>query len=448
MGASSAKALPAGPPGPPIWLTAQWILDPCALLDRCVRQYGDVFTMHWSFIPSVMVSHPEGVQEIFRADPALFDVGAYNGILQPLVGNTSILVLDGDRHRQQRQLLMPPFHGERMRAYGELICAITQQTLQTWQPQTPFEVRSEMQTISLRVILQAVFGLTEGDRFQEMEARLRAVLSLTDSPRKATILFVRSLQKDWGAWSPWGYFVRQRAALDRLLYAEIGDRRANPNPEAEDILSLLLAARDEAGNPMTDEELRDELLTLLIAGHETTASTLAWALYWIQRTPAVRNTLKAELATVASDDLAELVRLPYLNAVCQETLRICPIAPVTFPRSPRQDFQLMGQTIPPNVLLMPCTYLLHRRPDIYPNPETFRPERFLERQFSPYEFIPFGGGNRRCIGMAFALYEIKLVLAQILMHCDLVREGDRPLKLVRRGVTLAPPSSFRMVRQG
>lgn len=436
--------LPDGPKGPPLWLIAQWILRPCDLLEASVRRYGDIFGMRWNLSPAVMVGHPQGIQEIFRADPTAFDTGQQNGILRPIVGDNSLIVLDGDRHQQQRQLLMPSFHGERMRAYGSLIAQITQQTIAAQATGQPFEVRPVMQDISLKVILKAVFGLVEGERYGQVQYLLKQLLSLSDSPAKASLLFLPALQKDWGAWSPWGQFLRQREELDQLLYAEIRDRRAHPNPDAEDILSLMLMAQDEEGNGMSDAELRDELMTLLVAGHETTASALAWALYWIHNTPGVLDTLRAELATVDPSDHASIVRLPYLNAVCQETLRITPIAPVTFPRFTRRTFELMGNPIPPSTLLFPCIYLLHRRPDLYPEPETFRPERFLERQFTPYEFIPFGGSNRRCIGMAFALYEMKLVLAIALSQWSLTLEERRRLKPVRRGVTLAPPSSLRM----
>ncbi|MBD1910683.1 MULTISPECIES: cytochrome P450 [unclassified Leptolyngbya] len=436
--------LPDGPKGPPLWLLSQWILRPCQLMEESARRYGDVFTVRWTLAPAVMVSHPQGVQEIFRTDPAEFDIGQQNSILQPIVGNDSLLLLDGDRHQRQRQLLMPPFHGERMRAYGELIEQITRQVFATHTHDGFFEVRAAMQDISLKVILKAVFGLVEGERYEYLQTLLKALLALSDSPIKASLLFIRSLQQDWGAWSPWGRFVRQRAEIDQLLYEEIRNRRAHPNPEAEDILSLLLSAHDEEGNSMSDQELRDELVTLLMAGHETTASALAWAFYWIHQTPGVLDTLKAELATIDPTDFASIARLPYLNAICQETLRIYPIAPITFPRFTRHPFELMGQPIPPGTLLFPCIYLLHRRPDLYPDPETFRPERFLERQFTPYEFISFGGGNRRCIGMAFALYEMKLVLATALIHWSLELAPTSPLRPIRRGVTLAPPSTLRM----
>ncbi|MEB3358246.1 MAG: cytochrome P450, partial [Synechococcales bacterium] len=247
-------------------------------------------------------------------------------------------------------------------------------------------------------------------------------------------------------WSPWGKFVEQRSHVDQILYREIRDRRDHLDPDQPDILTLLLLARDAEGNPMGDVELRDELMTLLLAGHETTASALAWALYWIHEHPQVRESLLAELDGVSLEEPMAIARLPYLSAVCQETLRIYPIAPIAVPRMVvNQPFDLQGHAIPPETMIAPCIYLTHRREDLYANAHEFRPERFLERQFSPYEFLPFGGGNRQCVGMAFALFEMKLVLATLLAQYSLTRVGDRPLFPTRRGVTLAPPTALRMV---
>jgi unspecific monooxygenase len=240
--------------------------------------------------------------------------------------------------------------------------------------------------------------------------------------------------------------LKQR--VDNLLYAEIRARRAQIDPTRSDVLTLLLLARDDAGEPMTDVELRDELLTLLIAGHETTATALSWALYWIHRTPEVKDKLMAELTTLGqTPDPAEIARLPYLNAVCSETLRIYPIAFVAAPRVCMKPIEIAGYWFPAETWLTAGIYQVHWREDLYPQPEQFRPERFLERQFSPYEYFPFGGGNRRCIGAAFAMYEMKLVLATILSDCELTLAETRPVRPVRRGVTIAPQSGVRMMIQ-
>lgn len=244
--------------------------------------------------------------------------------------------------------------------------------------------------------------------------------------------------------------MRQRQRLDELLYQEIRERKTQSEPLGEDILSLLISAHDEAGGPMSDVELRDELMTILFGGHETTATALAWALYWIHYIPEVGEKLLQELNSidVQNCDPAQITKLPYLNAVCCETLRIYPILFFTFPRLVQAPMQLMGYNIPKGMVLSPCIYLVHHRPDIYPEPKRFKPERFLERQFSPYEYLPFGGGNRRCIGMAFAMFEMKLVLAKVLSRHSLELAENRPVMPVRRGVTMAPAGGVRLVVKG
>jgi cytochrome P450 len=395
------------------------------------------------------LSNPKAIQELFSADPKLFCSGSGNKILHPLVGDWSLLLLDGDRHQSQRRLLNPAFHGERMRAYAQLIRNITEQVTSNWTVGKSFVARSVMQEISLRVILQAVFGLDEAERFQQLQRLLCGMLDTFDSPFKSSLLFVKALQKDFGAWSLWGRFLRQRKQADRLIYAEIHKRRQQSRFDGEDILSLMMVACDEAGQQMTDRQLRDELMTLLFAGHETTASALAWALYWIHKLPTVRDQLLKELASVDKDaDPGEIARLPYLTAVCQETLRLYPIALFAFTRILQAPFRLMGYEFAPGTRISPCIYLVHHRQDIYPQPKQFRPERFLERQFSPYEYLPFGGSNRRCLGMAFALYEMKLVLATILSRWELALVNQRPVRPVRRGVTTTPAGGVPMVVTG
>jgi cytochrome P450 len=259
------------------------------------------------------------------------------------------------------------------------------------------------------------------------------------------MLFFPLLQQDLGRWSPWGRFLRQQQQIDDLIYAEIRERREQLDPSRTDILSLLMAARDQAGESMTDVELRDELMTLLTAGHETTASALTWALYWIHKLPEVREKLLQELDSLGDDpDPNTITRLPYLSAVCSETLRIYPVALITFPRRAKVLLEIMGYQFEPGTLVTGCIYLTHQREDIYPEAKRFRPERFLERQFSPYEYLPFGGGSRRCIGAAFAIFEMKLVLATILQEKQLALTNNRQAKPVRRGLT-ATPSDVRLM---
>jgi cytochrome P450 len=303
-----------------------------------------------------------------------------------------------------------------------------------------------MQEITLRVILRAVFGLDEGERFQQLRQLLNLVLEALGTPLSSTLLFFPSLRKDWGPFSPWGRFLRIKQQVRQLLYDEIRERREQGDFSRTDILTLLLSARDEAGQPMTDEELHDELMTLLVAGHETTASALTWALYWIHHLPDVQDKLLHELETLGDGvDPMEMARLPYLSAICSETLRIYPIAPSTFIRILKSPMEIGRYQFEAGTALMPSIYLIHQREDIYPEPKRFKPERFLERQYSPYEYFPFGGSNRRCIGAALALLEMKLVLATIVSRFQLTLTSSRPIKPVRRGLTLAPPAGMRMV---
>ncbi|WP_414578913.1 cytochrome P450 [Anabaena sp. CCY 9402-a] len=433
--------LPAKP-SVPRWLqTFRGITNPVYYLKKTQQEYGDIFISEFNnFPPQVIISNPQAIQELFTADAQLFDAGKGNYLIQPLVGANSLILLDGDRHLQQRKLLMPPFHGERMRAYGQLICEITKQVTSKWTVGQPFIARPSMQDISLQVILRSVFGLEEGERYQQIKQVLTEMLDTFNQPLSAVFLFFKSLQRDLGAWTPWGRFLRRRQLLDELIYQEINERRNQVDAQSEDILSLLLSARDENGQPMTDVELRDELMTMLFAGHETTAIALSWALYWVNYLPEVREKLLQELNSIdiANADPAIITQLPYLNAVCSETLRIYPVAFFAFPRILKAPMKFQGYDLPKGMMISPCVYLTHHRPDIYPEPEQFKPERFLESQFSPYEFVPFGGGNRRCLGMAFALFEMKLVLATILSNYSLELLDKVPLKPVRRGVVFAP----------
>lgn len=440
-----------GPPETPLWQRRIWglrfLFRPLDTLEARTQAYGDNYRVSApGFKPAlVYFSTPEALEAIFTASPEQLSTGRANAILKVLLGEHGLVLLEGESHRRQRQLLMPPFHGDRMRSYAQLIQEITAQVISQWQPGKTFGVRSAMQSISLQVILKAVFGLEGGSRYQQLQQALGNMLDGFRSPVGSMLLFYSFMQKDWGAWSPWGRFLRLRQRVDELLYAEIADRRSQPDPGRTDILALLLAARDAEGQPMSDVELRDELITLLFAGHETTASALAWALYWITYLPEVRTKLLAEIDALNPDADPNLIaRSPYLSAVCQETLRLYPIAISAFPRVVQQPIEIAGYALEPGTVIMPSIYLAHHRPAVYPQPKQFRPERFLERQFSPYEYLPFGGGDRRCIGSAFALFEMKLVLFKILSSVDLALVGSKPIRPVRRGLTVAPSEQLRM----
>ena len=439
--------LPDGPRSPRFLRMLKLIFRPLDYLDEYSQRYGDIFKVGGDNSPPfVYVGNPQAIKEILTADPAQFHSGQGNGVLRYLLGDNSITLLDGDRHERQRRLLIPPFHGDRLRTYSQLICDITQEVTDEWTIGKPFAVRPPMQEITLRVILGAVFGLDEGERFQQLRQLLNLVLEALGTPLSSTLLFFPSLRQDWGPFSPWGRFLRIKQQVRQLLYDEIRERREQGDFSRTDILSLLLSARDEAGQPMTDEELHDELMTLLVAGHETTASALTWALYWIHHLPDVQDKLLHELDTLGDGvDPMEIARLPYLSAICSETLRIYPIAPSTFIRILKSPMEIGGYQFEAGTALMPSIYLIHQREDIYPEPKRFKPERFLERQYSPYEYFPFGGSNRRCIGAALALLEMKLVLATIVSRYQLKLTSNRPIQPVRRGLTLAPPGGMQMV---
>ena len=441
--------LPNCPKTPPFVQLIQWISDPLTYMDKCAKQYGDIFTAQLGNIePLVMINHPQAVQEMLNSN-ALHAPGRLNSILKPLLGEQSMIMLSGERHKRERQLLMPPFHGERMRNYGQLICDIAQDVASKWSVDRPFVARSAMQEITLRVILQAVFGMDDGPRLQALRPLLASVLDMTGSPLRSSMLFLKWMQQDLGPWSPWGRMKQRQRKVDDLIYAEMEERRQQPDANRTDILSLMMAARDENGQPMTNEELRDELMTLLFVGHETTATALAWAFYWIHHLPSVRQKLLQELDSLGENpDPMEIFRLPYLSAACQETLRIYPVGMLTFPREVLTPVELMGHQLEPGTVVVGSIYLTHRREDLYPEPLQFKPERFLERQFSPYEYLPFGGGSRRCIGLALAQLEMKLVLATILRDFDLVLTEKKPVQPKRRGVTLGPAGGVRMALRG
>ncbi|GAB4380283.1 MAG: cytochrome P450 [Elainellaceae cyanobacterium] len=439
--------LPDGPKTPKLLRMLKLIVRPLEYLEDYSKRYGDIFKVGDGEPFLVYVSHPKAIQDIFAAGPDQFKSSGNGGrVLQLLLGEQSVVLLDGDRHQRQRKLLMPPFHGDRLRAYSRLICETTEQVTEQWQVGQPYRVRLSMQEITLHVILQAVFGLTEGVRYDRLRYLLGTLLESISSPLSAGLIFFRSLQQDWGAWSPWGKFLRQKQLVDQLIYAEIQERRATGDDSRDDILSLLLSARDEAGQPMTDRELRDELVTLLIAGHETTASALTWALYWIHAIPEVQEKVRSELASLGDrPEPGDIARLPYLTAVCQETLRIYPVTLTTGVRVLDASIDLLGYQFEAGTVFFPCTYLVHQRPDLYPEPKQFKPERFLERQFAPHEYLPFGGGHRYCIGRALAMLEMKLVLATVLSNWQLDLIDQRPVKPVRRGLTIAPPAHLQIV---
>jgi cytochrome P450 family 110 len=445
--------LPKGLKTPAFIQTIQWVTSPLSMMSDCAKRYGDIFTLYIGekYAPVVIVSNPIALQEILTGDSTkkFSAPGELDKVLKILFGESSVITVSARQHQRKRQLLTPPFHGERMLGYTQIIDDVTERAMSKLQIGKPFSVRDLTQAITLKTIMKAVFGLYEGTRAETMEGLLGVMMDESSSPAGVTMLFFPFLQKDLGAWSPWGRHLRRTEQIDKLIYEEIQSRREQADSSRTDILSLLMSARDETGEPMTDEELRDELLTLLVAGQETTATALAWALYWIHKLPAVREKLLRELDSLgdigAKPDAGALTKLPYLNAVCCETLRIYPVAMHTFARVVEKPVNLRGWDLEPGTVLYGSIYLTHHREDLYPEPKMFKPERFLARQFSPYEFLPFGGGVRRCIGAAFALFEMKVALVKILSEYSLALTDNRDVKAGRRWLVTAPKPPINMV---
>lgn len=438
--AALVRTLPARR-SPPLVDTLAYIAAPNPFVRALARRYGDTFRLSTvARGDAVCFSHPEAIRAIFTAPPGALSAAAGNAPLEPFLGKHSLLLLDGERHLRERRLMMPPFHGERMRHYGALIRDITRRVTAAWQPGEVLRAAPFMAEISLETILGAVFGITGGPEHTEYKrALLDAIQTFTGA-----MLFFPFLRRDLGPWSPGGKKARAFAELRRLLMAEIMRRRAEGDAGRQDIMTLLLGARDEAGMPMSDDELHDELLTLLIAGHETTGTALGWALYWIHHTPGVLARLRGELHALGPElDPDQASRLPYLDAVCKETLRIKPIIPM-IARGVLAPISIQGVRVEPGQRVLVSIYLTHHRHDLYPEPHVFRPERFLERKYSPYEYLPFGGGVRRCLGIAFAQYEMKIVLATLLGTFDVALANRLPVVTRRKSVALAPSGGPRL----
>jgi cytochrome P450 len=425
------------------------ILRPVNFMEERRQKYGDFYQITFNHAPpTVMTSNPRAIEEILTASEETFEVGRGNQGLKFLVGDHSLLLLDGKPHQNRRRLLMPPFHGESLQKCSSQIISLTNKITSSWQINKPFKVREVMQDITLRVIFTAIFGTDSGGRYTRLRQLLTTLLETFNTPISSSFIFFPVLQKDWGKLSPWGRFLHWKREIRTLIYEEIKERRellALEKSKDIDIFDLLLLATDEAGNSLTDEEIHDELITLLFAGHETTASALSWLFYWVHSLPEVQDKLRFELKNVDIDDYKKINKLPYLDAVISETLRIYPIAGTTFSRLLTQPMSVMGHNFDPKTWFMISIYSLHHREDLYPNSKEFKPERFLQKTYSPYEYLPFGGGNRRCLGSALALLEMKLVTTTILRKFQLELTTERPMLPVRRGLTLAPPASFSMV---
>jgi cytochrome P450 family 135 len=421
------RGLPPGPPLPMPVQTAIWSRQARRMLFSCHTRYGDMFTIQIAYEGKwVMLADPEAVKQVFTGDPRVFHAGEGNQILSTVLGNNSILVLDEKPHMSQRRLLLPPFHGERMQGYAETMSEIATKEIERWPTGVPYKLRPRMQAITLEIILRTVFGVREGERLAELRNALRDFLDLTTNPRLLLPVLlvgpnrVRSL----------GPFRRRIDRVDRLIYAEIAARRrAGDLEQRDDILSLLVAARHEDGSPMRDEEMRDELLTLLVAGHETTATSLAWAVERLARHPQKLERLRSEASEGDSDD--------YLTATIQETLRLRPVISIVLRRL-TEPVEIGDYELPAGVSVAPCVYLVHRNPEVYPEPDRFLPERFLDNPPGTYTWIPFGGGVRRCLGASFAQFEMAVVLRELVKRHRIRPANPKSERVFRRAITETP----------
>ena len=434
---SPAQPLPPGPALPAAWQGIALALRPADFLERCALRYGECFTLKIPGFPKqVVFTHPDAVRDIFGADPDDARAGRANKVLEPLLGRHSLLLLDGERHLRERRMMLPPFHGERMKAYFDAIAALTDRAIDSWPIGKPFPIHGEMQRITLDVILRAVFGVDEDEAdFGELRALLVRLVSSITNP----LLLFPPLQKDLGGWWPWSRFIRLRRRVHDRLLEHITRRRADAE-NRPDVLSMLIMARDEEGGQLRDDELHDQMLTLLLAGHETTATGLAWAVHRILADDEIRDAILKELRSVVGDgplDPTHLAELRFLDAATKETLRLHAVVP-DVGRALERPARIGDRDLPAGVMAVPSIYLVHRRPDVWPDPERFDPRRFLDARPTAYEFLPFGGGTRRCLGMAFTLYEMKIVLAEILLRLS-VHVVDRKVpRVTRRAVTFAP----------
>jgi len=423
-------SLPPGPRGPAALITAVFARRPLDMLDRWHRRHGDVFTVRFAgFGTGVYVADPAAIRELMTGDQSDLLAGEANSFLEPVLGTHSVLVLDGPQHMRQRRLLLPPFQGSRVAAYREVIRDVAEREVSSWRPGTEIVVRERMRTLTFEVICRAVFGVTDPARVDRLRSALCAVLD-----QSSLLLVSPVVRRDLGRWSPGGRLARNLRAADALLYEEIAQRRrAEDLDERDDVLSLLLRARDDDGGAMSDPELRDELFTMLAAGHETTATALAFAFELLLRNPAVLA--RAREAATTGDDA-------YLDAVGRETLRLRPVLDAA-ERTLTRPRRVAGWDLPAGIKVYPAIALVHRRGDLYDEPERFRPERFVQDGAESYAWLPFGGGIRRCIGAALAQAELTEVLRVVLARADLQLTRPQADPVVLRGITVAPKHGVR-----
>jgi cytochrome P450 len=424
------SALPPGPAEPPLVQTLRWLLRPISFLESCRRRFGDAFSVTFLGFqtPMVMLSDPEAIRALYTNPRHRLPPGR-TLTLQPILGSRSLLLLEGREHLARRKLMLPPLHGERMRAYEATVREAVAREVDGWPAGQPFALHPRMQAVTLEVILRAVFGVTDPARRDRLAERLGRLLADTAS---SGVQFSVLLSRRFGGPDPLARLQALRREIDAMLTAEIAERRGDPR---EDILSLLVTARFEDGEPMDEAEIRDQLMTLLLAGHETTATGLAWTFDLLLRHPPVLERLTA---AVDGGDEA------YVRAVVSESLRLRPVVPLAGRRL-SEELRVDGHVLPPDTDVTPAIWLAHTRADRYPEPYAFRPERFLDGAPSTYAWLPFGGGVRRCIGAAFAEMEMRVALGEILRRRTLRPASASAERVARRNVTFSPAHGTRVL---
>jgi cytochrome P450 family 135 len=404
-------------------------------MESCRRRFGEAFSVTFMGFktPMVMLSDPAVIQALYTNPKHGLPPGR-SIALMPIMGPRSVLLLEGPEHLARRKVMLPPFHGERMQAYEETVSEVAVQEIESWPPGAELSLHPRMQAITLEVILRAVFGVTDEGR----RARLRELLpQLLDSTSSVSLQFKVLLSRRFEQLDPLGFLRELSAEIDDLLLAEISERRADPQlAERTDILSLLALAQFEDGEGMSDQELRDQLLTLLLAGHETTATALAWTADLLTRHPHAMKRLTDEIDADRGDT--------YLRAVINESLRLRPVVPLAGRRL-TSDLQVNGWTLPAGTDVTPAIWLTHTRADLYPEPYAFRPERFIDERPTTYGWVPFGGGVRRCLGAAFAEFEMRVVLTELLRRRSLGAASPNAERVTRRNVTFSPLRGTRVV---
>jgi cytochrome P450 len=425
-------SFPPGPSTPAPVQLLRWLRDPFRVMDDCQARYGDAFTMRLPRLPGIVIlADPLAVKEVFGLGPDEGHAGKANVVLKPLLGEHSLLLLDGAEHIRQRKMILPAFHGERMHAYGKTMLDAAHDSIDGWPLMRTFPVHRPMQAITLQIILRTVFGVQEGPQFTELADALRRALDTTANP----LLMLPMMQRDLGPLSPWGRFLRHSLRGSAILRAETRRGREKGTAGRTDVLAMMLDARDDKGRPLSEDEVHDELVTLLVAGHETTATALAWTLRWLLPDRALCERLKEEIASANGDPL-RIAKLELLDATVKEALRLQPVIPMVG-RVLQEPMRIGGHDLPEGTLVSAAIYLVHRRPSLYPEPERFQPERFIDLKPAAWEWLPFGGGIRKCVGAAFAMYEMKMALAAMLPRVEMRLAVDR-VRNVRRAITITP----------